>query len=92
MLSWFPRPIKRYRRDRIRAMAHAREGALFGRMQINRNQDTTAVEQEIIVQGSLKNSPQFWLRNTSEKTEQFCQIFGSAPQDKASRQDIQRDH
>ena len=30
--------------------------------------------------------------NTSEKTEQFCQIFGSAPQDKASDQDIQRDH
>ena len=30
--------------------------------------------------------------NTSEKTEQFCQIFGSAPQDKASGQDIQRDH
>lgn len=29
---------------------------------------------------------------TSEKTEQFCQIFGSAPQDKASGQDIQRDH
>ena len=73
-------------------MVHAREGALFGRMQINRNQDTTAVEQEIIVQGSLKNSPQFWLRNTSEKTEQFCQIFGSAPQDKASGQDISRDH
>ena len=30
--------------------------------------------------------------NTSERTEQFCQIFGSAPQDKASGQDIQRDH
>ena len=23
--------------------------------------------------------------NTSEKTEQFCQLFGSAPQDKAKR-------
>ena len=30
--------------------------------------------------------------NTSERTEQFCQIFGSAPQDKASGQDFLRDH
>ena len=31
----------------------------LGRMQINRNQDTTEVEQEIIAQDCLKNSPQF---------------------------------
>ena len=30
--------------------------------------------------------------NTSEKTEQFCQIVGSAQQAKASGQDILSDH